>query len=242
MIARVLVLLWSALALLTPAAAEQPAAESEQPPWYEAEVIVFAHSGVQRHAEENWPDTPGMPPLAGAVDLYRSTPVPSVALRAVEPSRLTDERRHLERSGAYEVLAHMAWQQPGLAREEAVPVLVYEGMRANDGAASRARLHGTLALGLARYLHLQADLLYQPAATSAPAADTPAQPVPVADALTVRMQQSRRMRSEELHYLDHPLFGVLALVTPVDAPEAAPTSPSTPPTPSAQPAEPTAAQ
>lgn len=34
----------------------------------------------------------------------------------------------------------------------------------------------------------------------------------------IPMQQSRRMRSGELHYLDHPRLGVLALITPVEAP------------------------
>lgn len=31
-----------------------------------------------------------------------------------------------------------------------------------------------------------------------------------------RLQQSRRMRSSEIHYLDHPLFGIVALVTPYE--------------------------
>jgi len=34
----------------------------------------------------------------------------------------------------------------------------------------------------------------------------------------IPMQQSRRMRSNELHYIDHPRLGVLALITPVEAP------------------------
>lgn len=32
---------------------------------------------------------------------------------------------------------------------------------------------------------------------------------------TVVMQQTRRMRSDEVHYLDHPLFGVLVKITPL---------------------------
>ena len=31
----------------------------------------------------------------------------------------------------------------------------------------------------------------------------------------VLMQQNRRMRSEEVHYLDHPMLGVLARVVPL---------------------------
>ncbi|MDQ2075587.1 CsiV family protein [Marinimicrobium sp. ABcell2] len=37
----------------------------------------------------------------------------------------------------------------------------------------------------------------------------------------VTMDQQRRMRSEELHYLDHPLMGLLIRITPYDRPEAA---------------------
>jgi hypothetical protein len=37
----------------------------------------------------------------------------------------------------------------------------------------------------------------------------------------VTMKQQRRMRSEELHYLDHPLMGLLIRITPYNRPEAA---------------------
>lgn len=36
---------------------------------------------------------------------------------------------------------------------------------------------------------------------------------------TVLLNESRRMRSDELHYLDHPLFGMLVKVTSYEAPE-----------------------
>lgn len=48
---------------------------------------------------------------------------------------------------------------------------------------------------------------------AAPSAETPAEPVYV-------HQQSRRMRSGELHYLDHPVLGVLVQVRPVEGKEA----------------------
>ncbi|MDI3326074.1 CsiV family protein [Pontibacterium granulatum] len=38
----------------------------------------------------------------------------------------------------------------------------------------------------------------------------------VPEFLTVNMRQGRRMRSEEVHYLDHPLMGILVLMLPVD--------------------------
>lgn len=41
---------------------------------------------------------------------------------------------------------------------------------------------------------------------------------------TVVMRQHRRMRSNELHYLDHPLMGILVKVTPYEEPESEPTT------------------
>ncbi|MCV6609443.1 MAG: peptidoglycan binding protein CsiV [Amphritea sp.] len=38
----------------------------------------------------------------------------------------------------------------------------------------------------------------------------------VPDFLTVEMKSARRMRSKELHYLDHPLFGALVIISPVE--------------------------
>jgi hypothetical protein len=40
-----------------------------------------------------------------------------------------------------------------------------------------------------------------------------------------RLTESRRMRSRELHYFDHPLFGVMVEVRPVELPEAAAAAP-----------------
>jgi hypothetical protein len=36
----------------------------------------------------------------------------------------------------------------------------------------------------------------------------------------VTLQQSRRMRSDELHYIDHPLIGLIVQITPYERPEA----------------------
>ncbi|MEN8169716.1 MAG: CsiV family protein [Pseudomonadota bacterium] len=106
------------------------------------------------------------------------------------------------------------------------------------------RLDGTLRLILSRYLHLESDLIWreprpksQPGLTEentqsrgqmglsvsenmdslAPGGDTMLEDTPMNDSLNYqvfRMQQSRRMRSSEIHYIDHPRFGIVVLVTP----------------------------
>jgi hypothetical protein len=98
------------------------------------------------------------------------------------------------------------------------------------------RLVGTVRLSVARYLHLDADLLYrlpvtQKAAVPVPDLDLwydrpyptlrePQGPAYVLEEWQAvrgfRLSESRRMRSKEIHYLDHPFFGVVVLVTPLE--------------------------
>jgi len=101
------------------------------------------------------------------------------------------------------------------------------------------RLIGTVRLSVERYLHLAADLVYR-----VPVIEREAVPVSDLDlwddkpypTLTqhqgpayqlkqwktirgFRLEESRRMRSKKIHYLDHPFFGVVVLVTPVELPK-----------------------
>ena len=84
----------------------------------------------------------------------------------------------------------------------------------------RTPLDGIATVGLARFLYLTLDLEFQPGDLP-PLVDGSAMP-------PFRLTETRRMRSKELHYFDHPLFGVLALITPRPAPGSSSTSPSAP--------------
>jgi len=76
---------------------------------------------------------------------------------------------------------------------------------------------GSLRVYRERYLHAEADLLYyrpRPQTVDASAG------VPEAQVSALfRLQESRRMRSGELHFLDHPLFGVLIKTDRFEIPE-----------------------
>lgn len=107
----------------------------------------------------------------------------------------------LNRSGAYRVVTHRAWRQSARDRAGAVPFPV------SDTADN---LDGTITLVRERFLHLDVDLMLQS---------------------TYSLQEKRRMRSGELHYFDHPVFGVIAEVNPYSAP--APVVPAEPAAPDA---------
>ncbi len=84
-------------------------------------------------------------------------------------------------------------------------------------------LDGTIKIHLGRYLHLEADLLYRSQieplknSTFFMNFDEIEQPQTL-----FRMHQKRRLRSGELHYFDHPMFGMLVKIIPYELPELEP--------------------
>lgn len=67
-------------------------------------------------------------------------------------------------------------------------------------------LRGTLRLSLSRFLHVEPNLWLSTDNDQG-------------ERYHVAITQSRRMRSEETHYIDHPLFGLLVRITPWEHPE-----------------------
>jgi hypothetical protein len=136
-----------------------------------------------------------------------------------EELQLTREYSALGRIPAYVPLVHGGWVQQGLPEEQSRPFdLALLGVVNPSGSI---RLH------LSRFLHVTVDLRYQNGSYA---------PQPSADAFGSReltelsfaprftMTAERQARSGELHYFDHPAFGLLVKVTPLP-PEAVPLVP-----------------
>ena len=106
---------------------------------------------------------------------------------------------------------------------------------------SNPQFVGTVTLSVERYLHIATDLIYRQAITQHKPIPVPDlelwydRPYPTlhepqgpafqqAEWQAVRgfqLKESRRMRSTEIHYLDHPFMGMVVVITPVELPEAA---------------------
>lgn len=114
---------------------------------------------------------------------------PALASSKYKLSAITES---LRRSRNYQVIAHVGWTQPGYQRTDAHYLAVDPLVTAGAG------LGGRIALTRGRYLHLALDMTYQ----------SPE------EAQKFSLRQTRRMRSNERHYIDHPKFGVIALVVP----------------------------
>ncbi len=215
-----------ALAALLSAGAPAQAAEHS---WYDVEVWVFAHEERSALTSEYW--DPALQPRlsSNARSLQRNDPQ-APFFRLGEPTTL-NYGGLLTPGRGYRPLFSARWRQP-IPERNAVPVRIQGGQVLADG---QPELVGEISLDRGRYLHLRTSLYLrlplseQTRVTLRPAAhnDTSAPTLTQADdqpllqvastrpsRLTVKMEQGRRMRSDEIHYLDHPLFGLLIRVTP----------------------------
>jgi hypothetical protein len=177
------------------------------PPVYDVEIIIFRNN-AKSDAGEHWTT-----PATG--DLSPTRMLSQDEFTELSPSlyQLDDVRGGLRNSSGYTVLFHHAWRQVGYDAAHAIPYPIH--FLAENG---RDNIEGSVTLVRERYLHLDVDLLLMTASRSAP--------TQYADGMGItpafRLREKRRMRSRELHYFDHPRFGMITMVTPYDAPEEEP--------------------
>ena len=165
------------------------------------------------------PPTDGTAPVepdAAAVSDAAAVPENQFTFRVLRPEelQLTNQYRVLARLPAYHPLVHGGWVTLGLPDSSALPV--------DLGVLGVANPAGTVRLSLTRFLHVKLDLTYidTQAAQRGPAA-APGDLTELPIAPRYHIDAERTTRSGELHYFDHPAFGVLIKVTPVKADPAA---------------------
>lgn len=175
-------------------------AAAEAPRLYDVEIVVFSH--LDGNADGELLQSRAAPAAAGG-----SFPAGEFTELAGEFYTLNNIRGGLAASPGYRVLYHRAWRQLAYDRAHAVDYPVHT--LADQG---RYAVDGTVTLVRGRFLHLDVDLsLLEAAGRTVKYSDDPGN-LPL-----YRLTESRRIRSSELHYFDHPRFGVIARVTPVAA-------------------------
>ncbi|MEJ2456311.1 MAG: CsiV family protein [Candidatus Thiodiazotropha sp.] len=243
-----------ALGLLLSLPASLPAEETEanaEPPWYEFEVLVFRRIDKGAGSTEAWPNDPGAPSFENAISfdtrgsatLRGDLPIPYRPLPKAQ-RRLGNIWTAFRNSRNYRPLYHVAWRQQVVDPEQAQSLYLY--LPPDSGEPSDynpPKLEGTLKFGVKRYLHMETDLLLRLPVTPAEGDDYFMGPA----IRSYRLHTTRRMRSGKLHYLDHPVLGVLVQAEryepPVPEPELEPevmeTTPPTEPPGSSEAAQPT---
>jgi hypothetical protein len=231
--------------LLTPSflwANDEP---PEEPPWYEFELIIYTHHGAAQSSDELWNSNPGQPsrlntlPLLYKTVAEREEVITMLSEAEVEEpfelpvayQQLPDESLQLSEiyrkltatNGRMEPLVHMAWRQqvePPESAKTLYLVLPTDEAEQTPGLPNQSelpQLEGSIKISVKRYLHIDIDMVLRQLAPPTTDKGRLATLSPLYQ--TYRMQMHRRMRSKELHYLDHPIMGVLIIARRYEIPQ-----------------------
>lgn len=176
---------------------------------FKVELIVFEYTNATATAEDWTGPTATEDPTEPAA---RGPKKAALQFQSVpgDELELTELATKMRQSRDFRPLVHTAWTQPGYRKNEA-PALALQRV-----ARLPSRLAGHATLYLSRYLHLTLDLNLRARPGTQTAGDAnsfaQSQETPVYSLL-----EKRRLRSGELHFFDHPQFGVLVKVSPVGA-------------------------
>lgn len=160
-----------------------------------------------------------IPDLGGSISLNQGDQSNGFIALSSDTFSLSGKADALNKSGKYKVLKHMAWLQPGLAREDAIAVRVHAGKNYKGEFNERSfsnqpvnELDGTVKVVLGRFLHVYTDLAYRKTFNIS-SGDALGRNRVLAD---FAIKTHRKMRSSTLHYIDHPYLGILVEIRPAN--------------------------
>lgn len=167
---------------------------------------------------------------------YQSLPSSRHSLKSI--------RNRLNNSGDYRVLFHEAWMQPVSHTQNPRPIKISAGRVLDNGmqeleghiAIGRGRyLHFRPDLYISQLvtpsantpadetqteamltMQAESESTLQAAQTEQTVANTVSAFPAIPEILTAHQNQARRMKSKELHYIDHPLMGILVEMKPLN--------------------------
>lgn len=199
---------------------------------YDIEIIIFEDAHARYINNESWPVTEYEKSFeAEILDGHVDTNV--VVLEKIEQRILEAEEKivsethinipatilsaeysRINNSSEFNVLRYVAWRQTGLSKDEAFKIELNKLDNLHTSHADN-NITGSLEVVLARYLHVYCELEYKrkdETLDSAIAITTEN----IQKQNNYPVQCHQRMRSKELHYVDHPLIGILMQINPAD--------------------------
>ena len=199
---------------------------------YDVEVIIFEHV---RNTTVGSSDTFLLPVIENA-ELIPQAPIPGAEIQPIGELRLLEEAEKIKGSDNHRFLYHGGWRQTDFDRESAPFMsislgqsfnLLAESNRVVDSIdesgeipntylrgytrppadqildlqqAQSSKLFGGIKVWVGRFLHFDTLLAYTPTGAD----------------FSFAFESERRMRSRQLHYIDHPRVGIITKIYPVD--------------------------
>ena len=143
--------------------------------------------------------------------------------RLLPTTTLDNQVKAITRQQQLRPILHQRWRAPLPARDAPLPLYISSEVDDEhpETEAGFPRVAGFISVTVARYLHFAPTLWYHadtlggaplvlPMVESAP---------PTPNVKYMQLAESRRMRSGDLHYLDHPKFGIVVRIDPVAIPD-----------------------
>lgn len=203
--------------------------------WPDLVETESTDNSIELHNSTSYTQVPGLDTKA-----YFYSKIPQ------ENFRLITEAKKLVASKKFEILYHSAWIQPGLDKERAesihiktteadliAPVLdtltpsvinnsndnYHTIINTENSSKDNTILEGSIKVELGRYLHINFDLKYKRDLAPTQGVINTSSLNSYKDIKYYPVKMHRRMRSKEVHYIDHPLIGILVLATRFELPE-----------------------
>lgn len=180
------------------------AAESmEQPveyPLFKIEIIIFETLALRGWSEEYWP-----------MDIDLIDTEEAVEFESLEPSEnmLIEQAAKMTREKGYNILLHKSWLVEAKPEQEATPIL----LNLTSSTEYKSAIDGYLTFYKSRYPHVIANLELERRIPNRIkeefAQQQKIQLEDLPDYMRFQLNESRKIKSGQLHYLDHPIFGAL---------------------------------
>jgi len=166
---------------------------------YDVEILIFEDAHANYVNSEQWRQQIGD---------FKSSSKRTANYSPIRPYILTSSYKRIKASSNYNVLFYGSWRQTGLSKRRAFTISL-DQLKNRHNTKSNNTISGDLKLVLARYLHLYGDLDYQRSDFMGSRAEY------YQDSNSFPITFHSRMRSKELHFVDHPLVGILIQINPV---------------------------
>ena len=188
---------------------------------YEVELIIFEDVKARYLNSEDWSYNDMLNNKKDELAKTTKTePDPEFKQLSWDDSKLSNQIKTLKNNSNYRILETKRWKQTGLDKEHAFNISI--DIKASNTEVETPKntaklitpdapvtlepsIAGSVKLIMSRYLHFNINLQY-----TRPQSSEDGEIVN----MVIPIVNERRMRSREIHYIDHPLVGVIVLATP----------------------------
>ncbi len=192
---------------------------------YQVELVIFSHfsSLAQQNpvADINGDNLPQK-----MIELTSSN-ASNYSYLPAQKFILKKESYALKNNPQYQILLHIAWRQTLADPSTAVPIHIYggkvytiqgKGITSTGPSKKYWQVNGTLKLSVIRYINAKLNLTFTLPTKQLPKSERNTTSNGQSKSIITQfaLQQSRRMRSDELNYFGTPLYGALIKIVPVD--------------------------